>query len=373
MDIRLMDSITIRNLSKDYFDDGDGGVTGYGGRLDIRPPYQREFVYKDRKREAVIETVLKGHPLNSMYWAVRDDGTFEVMDGQQRTISICQFVENAYSVLVDGKRRDFNSLPTEDQKRILDYPLTVYQCAGTADEKLEWFQTINVQGEVLTQQELRNAVFAGPWVADAKRYFSKPGGSAVQIGSDFVNVDAIRQGYLETAIKWAKGSSKDEDIVAYMRDHQHDRSAIELKAHFKSVIRWAAKTFPTKRKNRKYVDWGALYAAHGHRDDLDPVELEESILLLEMDEAVTKPQGIFEYLLDSDERHLSRRSFSREIKQRVFAKQERRCADPACTKTDLTLDDVDADHIIPWSKGGKTTEDNCQVFCKHHNRSKGRR
>lgn len=91
--------ITIRELTNSYQDNEENGVVGYGGKLDIRPPYQREFIYKDKQREAVIDTVTKNFPLNVMYWAVREDGNFEVIDGQQRTISICQFVTGEFAHL----------------------------------------------------------------------------------------------------------------------------------------------------------------------------------------------------------------------------------------------------------------------------------
>ena len=164
--------ITVRDLVEDYHDDGEGGVRGYGGKLDIRPPFQREFVYKDKQRDAVIETINKGFPLNVMYWAVRQDGTYEVIDGQQRTISAAQYVEGDYSL--DG--RYFHNLQDDEQELILNYPLQVYVCKGSASEKLDWFRIINIAGEKLTSQELRNAVYAGPWVSDAKRHFISAGG-----------------------------------------------------------------------------------------------------------------------------------------------------------------------------------------------------
>ena len=163
--------VTVRDLVEEYHDDGEGGVCGYGGKLDIRPPFQREFVYKDKQRDAVIETINQGFPLNVMYWAVREDGTYEVIDGQQRTISIAQYVEGDYSL--DGL--GFFNLQDDEQERILDYALQVYVCEGTASEKLAWFRIINIAGERLTNQELRNAVYAGPWVSDAKRHFSRKG------------------------------------------------------------------------------------------------------------------------------------------------------------------------------------------------------
>lgn len=170
--------ITVRELVKDYQDSAENGVRAYGGKLDVRPPYQREFVYKDKQRDAVIETVRQGFPLNVMYWAKRDDGTFEVIDGQQRTISLCQYVEGDFAYLM----RYFHNLQADEQQQIWDYELMVYVCEGSDSEKLKWFETINIAGEKLTAQELRNAVYAGSWLADAKRYFSKTGCAAYQIG-----------------------------------------------------------------------------------------------------------------------------------------------------------------------------------------------
>src|SRR5688572_3569112 len=176
MNIELR-KITVKDLTEGFQDNAEAGVVGYGGKLDIRPPYQREFIYKDKQRDAVIDTVNKGYPLNVMYWAVREDGNFEVIDGQQRTISVCQYVNGDFSYMFRG----FHNLKNDEQEHILNYKLMIYVCSGTDSEKLEWFKTINIAGEKLTDQELRNAVYAGTWVTDAKRYFSKSGCAAYQI------------------------------------------------------------------------------------------------------------------------------------------------------------------------------------------------
>ncbi len=229
--------ITVCELSNGYKDNAEAGVVGYGGKLDIRPPYQREFIYKDKQRDAVINTVTKDFPLNVMYWAVRDDGNFEIIDGQQRTISVCQYVTGdfAYQDLY------FHNLKKDKQDQILDYKLTVYLCSGTDSERLDWFRTINIAGEKLTDQELRNAVYAGSWVSDAKRYFSKTGCAAYSIGSDYLNGSPIRQEYLETAIDWIS----EGNIEKYMAEHQHDPIAVDLWNYFQSVINWVAATFTT--------------------------------------------------------------------------------------------------------------------------------
>ena len=209
--------ITVGELTAGYQDNQENGVVGFGGKLDIRPPYQREFIYKDKQRDAVIETITKNFPLNVMYWAVREDGNFEVIDGQQRTISISQFVEGIFSFKTSKDVFYFHNLQTDEREQILNYKLMVYFCSGTDSEKLEWFKTINIAGEKLTDQELRNAVYSGSWVTDAKRYFSKNRCTAHEIGGDYLSGSAIRQEYFETAIKWISNGNifkNVKDLVA---------------------------------------------------------------------------------------------------------------------------------------------------------------
>ncbi len=354
--------VTVRDLVKGYIDDGEGGVRGYGGKLDIRPPFQREFVYKDKQRDAVIETINKGFPLNVMYWALREDGTYEVIDGQQRTISVAQYVEGDYSL--DG--RYFHNLQDDEQDRILNYTLQVYVCEGSASEKLAWFRIINIAGERLTDQELRNAVYAGPWVSDAKRHFSRKGATcpAYAIGSRYVNGRADRQEYLETAIQWIK--DEDQAVEQYMAVHQHDKTATALWSHFQAVINRVEAVFPNYRTQMKGVDWGGLYKQLKN-EKLDPERLEVEVGRLMIDDDVTKKAGIYPYLLTGEEKHLNIRAFSDAMKQRTFEIQKGICK--VCAKV-FEIVDMEADHITPWSEGGKTNEDNCQMLCKGCNRRK---
>lgn len=352
--------ITVRDLAEDYEDNDEGGVRGYAGGLDIRPPYQREFIYKDAQRDAVIETITKDFPLNVMYWAVRDDEaeTYEVIDGQQRTISICQYVEGDFSF----KGRYFHNLQPDEQQQILDYKLMVYLCSGTDSEKLDWFKTINIAGEKLTDQELRNAVYAGSWVSDAKRYFSKTGCPAYGMASDYMSGSPIRQDYLETVIKWAN----DGDVEGYMAKHQHDPDASALWAYFQAVITWVKAKFPTYRKEMKGIAWGTLY--NTHKDDtLDSSKLEAEIVSLMSDDDVSNKKGIYTYVLNREERNLSIRAFTDNQKREAFERQEGVC--PACEDT-FEIGEMQADHITPWSKGGKTIPDNCQMLCADCNRRK---
>ncbi|MBL0687135.1 MAG: DUF262 domain-containing protein, partial [Sulfurospirillum sp.] len=216
--------ITIKELTKNYEDNEEAGVFGYDGKLDIRPPYQREFIYKGNQRDAVINTIIKSFPLNVLYWAVHEDGNYEIIDGQQRTISISQYVNGVFSF----NDRYFHNLQEDEKNQILDYKLMVYLCSGTDSEKLEWFKIINIAGEKLTEQELRNAVYSGSWVSDVKRYFSKNSCPAYGIGSDYLKGSPTRQDYLQTAIKWIS----EDNIEQYMAKHQHDKNASALWRYF---------------------------------------------------------------------------------------------------------------------------------------------
>jgi Protein of unknown function DUF262/HNH endonuclease len=347
--------ITVRDLAEAYEDNDELGVRAYGGKLDVRPPYQREFIYKDKQRDAVIDTVTKGFPLNVMYWAVRDDGNYEVIDGQQRTISLCQYVEGEFAYA----KRYFHNLQEDEQDRILDYPLMVYLCSGTDSERLEWFKTINIAGEELTDQELRNAVYSGSWVTDAKRYFSKTGCPAYAIGGDYMSGAPIRQDYLQTVIKWIN----DGDIEGYMGKHQHDAHAKPLWDYFQSVIEWVQSTFPTYRKPMKSVPWGALY--NQYKDEkLNPARLEKRISELVADDELLNNKGIYLYVLDGQEKHLSLRTFSDAQKLAAYERQKGIC--PLCGEH-FELSQMHADHILAWSNGGKTVPENCQMLCTTDN------
>ena len=357
MNIELKE-VTVRELVDKYKDNGEGGVTGYGGKLDIRPPFQREFIYKDKERNAVIDSILKKFPLNVLYWADREDGTFEIIDGQQRTISVAQYVDSDFSF--EGQY--FHNLLPDKKSLILDYRLMVYVCRGTDSEKLEWFKTINIAGQKLTNQELRNAVYAGPWVSDVKRYFSRNGCAAYQIGNYYISGSAIRQEYLETAIKWISNDAVED----YMAQRQHDENAAPLWNYFQSVVKWVESTFTKKRREMKGVDWGSLYNVYKDAE-LDPVDIEEETARLVLDDDVGRNAGIYTYILTRDERDLNIRSFSDGMKQKVYEKQSGVCV--KCGDV-FEIEEMEADHITPWSEGGKTDEDNCQMLCKRCNREK---
>ncbi|MCU1391102.1 MAG: endonuclease [Ilumatobacteraceae bacterium] len=357
MEIELHE-ITVAELRQGYQDHAEQGVRAYDGKLDVRPPYQREFVYKDKQRDAVIDTLRKGFPLNVMYWAVRDDGTYEIIDGQQRTVSICQFVEGDFAF----EGRYFHNLQKDEQLQVLEYELKVYLCSGPDSEKLEWFKTINIAGAELTTQELRNAVYSGPWVTDAKRYFSRSGCPAVGVGGDYMNGTPIRQDYLETVIKWINNG----DIEAYMAVNQQKPNANELWLYFQSVMAWVRATFPTHRREMKSVQWGWLY--NEFKDaPLDPVVLEAEVASLMADDDVTKKRGIYPYVLTRQERHLSIRAFTDNQKREAYERQKGVC--PACTKH-YEFAEMEADHTTPWSQGGKTVSANCRMLCKEDNRKK---
>lgn len=356
--------ITIREIAEGYIDNAEEGVKGYGGLLNIRPKYQREFVYDEGKRNAVIDTIVKGFPLNVMYWVKNEDGTFEVLDGQQRTISFCQYVNGDFSL----NNRAFHNLTATEQDEILNYKCMVYFCEGNDKEKLEWFKTINIAGEKLTDQELRNAVYTGEWLTNAKLKFSKSNCAAYNLANKYVNGSPIRQDYLETAISWIN----DNKIEEYMSIHQHDHNANELWLYFLAVINWVESTFIKYRKEMKGINWGSLYNTYKARQ-FDTLALEDEIKKLMMDDDVTNKKGIYFYVLTRNEKYLNIRAFTESQKRAVYERQNGNC--PHCIaehreKVHYELSEMEADHITPWCEGGKTEIDNCQLLCKEHNRRK---
>jgi hypothetical protein len=351
--------VTIKELVVGYKDRDSEGVVGYNGLLDIRPPYQREFVYDLKKSQAVLETVMNNLPLNTMYWVDNQNGTFEVLDGQQRTISICKFVNGDLATKND---QFFHCLTPEQQQQVLDYELMIYTCKGNAEEKLKWFTTINIAGEKLTVQELRNATYQGSWLASAKRHFSKTGCAAYSIGSKLLKGSPIRQDYLQTTLKWiSKGN-----IELYMGEHQHDLDCKEIWEYYQNVIDWVNKIFTTNRKEMKGIDWGLLY--NDYKDyAYNAVDVEAEVSELMADEDVTKKAGIYTYLFTKEEKYLSIRSFTANQKRELYEKQGGVC--PRDGK-EYPLDEMEADHIIPWSKGGRTIISNGQMLSKKANREK---
>lgn len=356
-----LNRITVRDVVNDYKDSAELGVSAYGGKLDIRPKYQREFVYTGNQRDEVIRTIKNNFPLNVMYWVKTDQGNFEVLDGQQRTISIAQYVNNDFSL----DDRFFHNLTQEEQDQILNYELMIYFCEGTDKERLDWFKIINIAGEKLTDQELRNAVYTGPWLSDAKLKFSKSNCVAHLLATDggaLVSGSPIRQEILETALSWINNG----EVADYMAKHQHDDNADELWHYFQNVVAWVRDIFTNYRHEMKSVAWGALY--NEFKDtELDPDKMEVKIKELMQDEDVTKKSGIYQYVLNGNEKYLSIRAFTDKMKREAYERQK-----GVCTKCGNKFDisEMEADHIKPWVEGGHTTALNCQMLCKDDNRRK---
>src|SRR3989344_5123235 len=350
--------VSIKEVSEGYVNDEEEGVVGFKGKLNIRPKYQREFIYKDKQRDAVIETVRKNFPLNVMYWVKNEDGTFEVMDGQQRTISICEYIAGKFSL----NFQYFHNLEENEKKQILNYKLMIYFCEGNDKEKLDWFKTINIAGEKLYDQELRNAIYTGTWLSDSKRYFSKSGCPAYSIANDYMNGSPIRQDYLETTIRWISNG----EIEEYMAKNQHKPNANELWLYFQSVLNWTKAVFPNYRREMKGVDFGILYNEFKNKE-FDSKKIEKEIVTLMQDEDVTKKSGIYPYILTRNEKYLNIRAFTDRQKREAYERQKGIC--PKCKKP-FEIEEMEADHIKPWHEGGKTTAKNCQMLCKEDNRIK---
>ncbi|MCM1290267.1 MAG: DUF262 domain-containing protein [Corallococcus sp.] len=370
MQIKLHE-ITIREVVDGYVDNAENGVIGYGGKLNIRPAFQREFVYKDKQRDAVIETVLKGFPLNSMYWTESEDGHYELLDGQQRTVSICQYINNDFPIkcaVTDNMPKQFGNLTETEREKIYNYKLFIYICNGNDKERLDWFKVINIAGEKLTDQELRNAVCTGEWLTDAKRYFSKNNCAAYNLANKYVSGTINRQDYLETALKWIS-DKEGITIDDYMFAHQHDTHATPLWQYFQNVINWVMTTFVHYRKEMKGVEWGILYNKYAGIN-YNPNELEQRIAELMQDDDVEKRSGIYEYLLSGKEKCLNIRTFTDNDRRAVYEQQQGKCND--CGK-EFDISIMEAHHKKRWVDGGHTTRDNCVMLCREcHDKRHGR-
>lgn len=379
--------IKVSELCQGYTDDNDGGVYGYDDgnhKLTIRPAFQREFVYKDKQRDAVIDTVRKGYPLNIMYWSKVSDTEFEVLDGQQRTISLGQYLNGDFAVKINGNDKFFHNLTDSEKQQIKDYELTIYICDGTEEEKLEWFRIINIAGETLTNQELLNATYTGPWLANAKDYFSKNNCVAGRMADGYIKGNPIRQDYLEKVLSWIANRDGLDSGGKYMAIHQHDADANDLWVYFQEVINWAKTYFPNKRKGMTdSQEWGLLYNQY-HNRQYNSNTLETDIKNLLMDDDVTRNAGIIPYVLSDrtkhDEKLLSIRAFTEAQKMKAYERQTNdarangtsNC--PFCARngvdTIYEYSEMQGDHIRPWSRGGHTVDSNLQMLCQKCNNDK---
>ena len=363
--------IKVKDIFDGFIDNDDDGVFAYNGKLSIRPPYQREFVYDLEQSELVIHTILKGFPLNIMYWVKVDNDKYEVLDGQQRTLSIMKYLKHQFPITVNGSKYYWDSLPDDQLDKIYNYELMIYICDGSESEKLEWFKIVNIAGEELTDQELRNSVYTGPWLSDAKRHFSKRNCAAKGLSDKYIKGDPNRQELLEKALLGICDYQNLKDITEYMSKHKADKDADELWQYFQDVIYWIEKIFPVYYSDMKGLDWCKLYNKY-NKNCYNSSEMIAETKRLHEDEDIQNGKGIYEYLLCKNidpfaTRLLNIRMFDKRDKLATYSKQNGIC--PIC-KQHFEFDQMEGDHIKPWSKGGHTTLDNCQMLCKDCNRKK---
>jgi hypothetical protein len=363
------------------------GLYGLNGQLVIQPEYQRNYIYNDGKRDvAVIDSLLKGYPLGLIYFV--DNGEqLEVLDGQQRITSVGRFITGKFAIIVDGKEQTFSSLPPEKQKLFLNSDLLVYVCTGTESDIKQWFQTINIAGVPLTAQELRNSIYSGPFVTAAKAEFSNSQNALQQKWAAYVKGDPKRQEVLGVALSWV-AEAKGQSIDAYMAVHRQDPGIAELKTYFATVVDWVDSLFiASPDKVMRGIDWGRLYETYRHQG-YNVAELDHELTELLDDTAIRDRKGIYEYLLGGkqDSRLLDVRMFDDSTKRAAYASQTQSAETAGVSNCPLCahgtnanksriykLDEMDADHVAAWSKGGTTTLENCEMLCVPHNRSKGNR
>lgn len=381
----VLKKYTVAEIVKGFvYNDYEGkGLFGLSGKLTIQPEYQRNYIYADGEREvACINSILKGYPLGLIYFNKISGDSFEVLDGQQRITSIGRFITGKFAILdFNNNRNYFSGLSTDQQQKILNYELLIYECEGSESEIKEWFKTINIAGIPLNDQELRNAIYSGPFVTAAKQEFSNSGNAKQQKWQSYIKGVVNRQDILQEALNWvSKGN-----IDTYMSQHRYDTNINDLENYFNTVIEWASSVFINIEKEMRGLNWGLLYETY-HRNSYNPNEVEVRIKELLADPDITKRAGIFEFILGGEKNPnlLNIRSFSETDKKAKYQEQTNGAKEksvsncPTCVidseyqHTDYIwkYSEMAGDHIVPWSKGGKTERDNLQMLCKHHNSMK---
>ncbi len=377
---------TVRDLCQGFvYNEYEGkGLFGLNGRLTIQPEYQRHYIYNDGKKDvAVIDSLLKEYPLGLIYFNQTTDGQLEVLDGQQRITSFGRFVTGKLAIIYNGREEYFSGLPKDKQDLILDSKLVIFVCEGKEEEIKEWFETINIQGVPLNKQELRNAIYSGPFVNAAKAVFSNSQNSNIQKWSHYIKGDVKRQDYLERALEWIS-SAQGLTIEGYMSKHRHDSSIAEMESYFNSVIGWVSGLFEMT-DNMVGLEWGRLYEEY-HTKPFDRAALNTRAKELLADSSIGKRANIYEYLLGGEEHPelLQIRIFEDSTKKIAYQRQTEKAKSEGVSNCPLCavgnnsnrtriykLNEMDADHVTAWSRGGETTLENCEMLCKTHNRAKG--
>lgn len=386
MKTTLRTDITVAELCKGFvYNEIEGkGLYGWNGKLIIQPEYQRNYIYNDGKKDvAVVESVLRGFPLGLIYFTLRDDGMYEVLDGQQRITSLGRFLTNRLTLDYEGNVYNYSSLPVNLQQKFSETTLTIYICQGTEKEIKDWFQIINIGGVRLNDQEMRNAVYSGPFVTALKALYSNSQNPMQQKWRHYVKGDPKRQEVMETVLAWVSRNN----IDGYMAAHRHDSDISPVTSYFDSVIDWVSGVFPTLYPEQRGLPWGDLYERY-HDKPYNTEKTDAEVSRLMADEYVTNKRGIFEYLLggSTDTSLLYIRLFDNHTIKTVYERQTKEAKEkgesncPLCAISDgpnknriYKLSEMDADHVTAWSKGGSTNISNCQMLCKTHNRAKGNR
>lgn len=394
------ESFSIAELCEGYVNNAmgeEGGVTSMNGKLNIRPRYQRLYIRENDNvwRENLINSIICGFPINRLYFGAFAEGSelrYEVLDGQQRLMTICEFLKGNFPVMVNNEPIYGNNLPEDIARIIRKYEVDVTICTGDEDARIKWFKRINQPNSILTEQELRNATYRGEWLDYLKKFFcATSANSRKQVtdkedkyyaGRYSRNRAVERCDILETALDWIsyyelpdmRDGDKGERIERYMHIHQNDEPNDNVINHYKKVIDWINDTFLNfsekvdinKIQSLAGVEWGRLYTLYGNvaRTDEETRYISDRVReMLVVQTSFGKPAGLYEWVVrgerEGDRGMITPRDFSEENKKKQYALQGGICP---ISGEKLALCDMEAHHIIPWRNCGTNDIENLALL-----------
>jgi hypothetical protein len=380
------------------------------GQLDLQPKFQREYVWNTKPElpSRLIESLLLEIPIPPIYFGKVAEGRLEVIDGQQRLTTLVDFVSNQFALrklrsMASLNEKRFKDLTKQQQEKILDTPIRsiVIDAAGNTELRYEVFERLNRGSMILNEQELRNCLYRGPFndllaELEMDSYWRKAKGGSSPEGRFKERETILRFFAFADRISQYAGSLK-QFLNEYMARYA-PREQNELKVHaglFRQTMQNVYAVFGEKsarlydvnlRTNRgnwetKFsvtaldIQASALMNRPAVKVQKAAEQIRELFLFTlltdnEMKDAISKRTASsaqtrirwtkFRQLIDPiiDGTVIEPRFFEYEFRKQLFEESDL-CR--LCKNQIHTFEDCTVDHIVPYSKGGKTIQENAQL------------